>query len=1612
MSGEKILIVEDELDIADLMASLMRKNGYQTFVAGNGVRGLELALSEHPDLILLDMRLPQMGGMQLLYKLDEHQMDIPVVVVTAWGSEELAVQALRLGVKDYIKKPFSIDELLHVAERALTEARLRSERDELTEKLLVSNETLESRVHQLTALYEVGQALASTLDPDELLKVILREACRVLDVSLASIFLLDEHSGDLVFRSGMGDCAEMLIGLQLAPGQGVAGWVAQEGRPLLVSDAQADSRFSPIFDQITGLVTESILCVPLMIKGRVIGVVEALNKPEPGFTGDDLAMLRSLAASAAVSIENTQLFEETNRRLRESKVLFRLGKQLTALLPLDDLLQILADGVVELVPKIDGSSIYLRDVSDRDLRVRAKSQSTRLDWDDLAVSDQTVGRALEENRIIVTQLNLKDQLAESGDDASDGSILAVPLRMQEEELGVLAVASLAAQGFSDADQSILTTFANQAAIAFKNARLHRQTEVQLARTTRAYGELWALQETSGVLLSSLDLQDVLNQIVNSVVAVLGYNAAMLAEYDEQTQTLPVKAVAADAALVDTGEEMVGFGVLDAQVTMDQTENLAVRAALAGNIEVTHELYDLFRPLVPQDMTDFIQRAAGIRTMATIPLLAKGRLVGNLFAGTSKDCITDKDLDSLQAFANQAAIAIENARLYQNLRASRDQVAERSDALEKRLSELSRLQQIALELGKVTIGTDHQDVFGRLTEQAATLLEAKSSAIMLFDVKRKELVCQSPAFGVPDDVVQDYCISINQKSPAWTAWESGGPLMINDVANSPLVQALGLEELAQRMDLGATILSMLRMGGQPIGVLQVSDKRDGTAFTPDDERVLEIFSSQGAIAIENARILQRMDALGQVGEAIAARLTLPEVLDRVIQGISELFELEGISIWLTEPGTGSSPSRVSLIAALPDLPRDFKMDYGEGIVGRVAQTGRPMIVHDTQNDPRHSRKIDELLDFVTESVLCVPFQVGNQVGGVIEVVNKIGARFDQEDLEILRSVAASVGIAVENARLFTQEKRRASEMAALVGIAQAVTEGVTERPKELLEHIARGVCQVLEADCAIVYPFTSEGPDTYDMENVAAFGTLQPLDLSQDNVSPRDPTRVICKRNLLVCEDIECDRMASLRTAFFERESIRAFVGVSLEADEDQLGILYVNFRRPYHFEERELTFVRLIAHQAALAIAKSRLFQTLNQDLVRANVNLRRKVRELEELQTINNVISSTLEIDTMMDSVLRGAMSITGAPYAVIMMYEESGAVISHLRQGDETSTKRIGPREMMSVSELDSHQERSTIVQDVIHPSASEIPWTGIYRRLIPSARAFLYTPILGGGEQKHIGFLGIGSPRPDEFGPDDRRLLEALANQAAIAIQNARYLQTVRSYQEQQVETERIAAMADVASNMVHRINNTVGAIRPLVQQVEMKLDRGKLTDSYLTEKLQRIRENANRTLEVARQIQRPFRSIQLEPVDVTQSIEAAWSDMAAPFGVEVSIECGAELPLVKATRQLDEVFRNLIKNALEATAEQGGTVSIRSQPVGKEQVVVVVQDDGPGISPEIRERIFNMGTTTKSGGMGYGLWWSRTFLRRLGGDITLDSEEGQGCTFTVILPVDDKRSADAP
>ncbi len=321
MAGERILVVDDRDDSLQFLTEyILRPNGYRFITAKDGEKGLELALKEHPDLIIMDLKMPKMTGLEVLAALRDRQVDIPVILMTFHGSEETAVQAFRLGARDYIIKPYETTEMLQAIDRALTEVRLRAERDQLMEGLMRVNRQLERRVKELQVLYNVGKSVTALLDTEKLLNRIVEAALYITGAEEGSLLLIDKNTGDLYMRAARGVGERFARGFRIKVQDSIAGQVIRSGEPYISSTGDEQS-----IKVKTGYLVKSLVYVPLKVGSRVIGVLlvdnKVSNKP---FTENDVYLLSALADYAAIAIEKARLYgavkkfnEELERRVEE-----------------------------------------------------------------------------------------------------------------------------------------------------------------------------------------------------------------------------------------------------------------------------------------------------------------------------------------------------------------------------------------------------------------------------------------------------------------------------------------------------------------------------------------------------------------------------------------------------------------------------------------------------------------------------------------------------------------------------------------------------------------------------------------------------------------------------------------------------------------------------------------------------------------------------------------------------------------------------------------------------------------------------------------------------------------------------------------------------------------------------------------------------------------------------------------------------------------------------------------------------------------------------------------------------------------------------------------------
>jgi signal transduction histidine kinase/putative methionine-R-sulfoxide reductase with GAF domain len=254
-------------------------------------------------------------------------------------------------------------------------------------------------------------------------------------------------------------------------------------------------------------------------------------------------------------------------------------------------------------------------------------------------------------------------------------------------------------------------------------------------------------------------------------------------------------------------------------------------------------------------------------------------------------------------------------------------------------------------------------------------------------------------------------------------------------------------------------------------------------------------------------------------------------------------------------------------------------------------------------------------------------------------------------------------------------------------------------------------------------------------------------------------------------------------------------------------------------------------------------------------------------------------------------------------------------------------------------------------------------------------------------------------------DRKVLNILGHYAVLALQSAARQEALRNAQEQRAVTETFAAIGDIASNLLHRLNNKIGTIPVRLEGIRDKSQPSLETDPYLASNLTEIESSAREALDVMRETLYHLQPIQLSPVSVGTSVDEAIRATRLPEGVQIQCQGLNGLPPVQAGAQrLMLVFVNLLENASDAM-KGSGVIQIAGRELDQ-WIEIQVSDSGPGIAPELHERIFEFNYSSRAtetpGKLGFGLWWVKTLMTRFGGSVQVDSDGHAGTRFTLRLP----------
>jgi two-component system NtrC family sensor kinase len=298
---EEILIIDDSQQICSMLADyVLPELGYRSAIANTGRQGLNRLRQRLPDLILLDLQLPDISGLDLLRLIAQEGFDVPVILMTAHGSEGIAVEAFRLGARNYLIKPFSEAEARVAIDAALRERRLNREKEQLTHNL-------QQRVQELTVLYSIGKSVSALLDLEELLVRIVEAGVYITRAEEGFLLLRDPNADELYLRAAKNLGEARAQRMRMPIDDTLAGQVIRTGKAIRLDKSKQGA---PLKVK-TGFLVRAILQVPLIVGDTTIGVLAVDNQQsERTFSENDQYLLSALADYAAIAIENARLYQQ------------------------------------------------------------------------------------------------------------------------------------------------------------------------------------------------------------------------------------------------------------------------------------------------------------------------------------------------------------------------------------------------------------------------------------------------------------------------------------------------------------------------------------------------------------------------------------------------------------------------------------------------------------------------------------------------------------------------------------------------------------------------------------------------------------------------------------------------------------------------------------------------------------------------------------------------------------------------------------------------------------------------------------------------------------------------------------------------------------------------------------------------------------------------------------------------------------------------------------------------------------------------------------------------------------------------------------------------------
>ena len=1027
---------------------------------------------------------------------------------------------------------------------------------------------------------------------------------------------------------------------------------------------------------------------------------------------------------------------------------------------------------------------------------------------------------------------------------------------------------------------------------------------------------------------------------------------------------------------------------------------------------------------------------GARTFVVVPMLKEGELIGAISMYRQEvRPFTEKQIELVQNFAAQAVIAIENTRLLSELKQSLEQQTATSEVL------------------KVISASpnDPRPVFQSMLENSVRICEAKFGQMFLRHSDNVRLVAH---LGVPAALVEwDEQRSIFRPSAEGglaRAIRTKNIIHIDDFRSeqpsNPVVKLGGARSFIA--------VPMLKEN-EVIGVIAIY-RQEVRPFTDKQIELVQNFAAQAVIAIENTRLLnelreslQQQTATADVLKVISrSTFDLPKVLNALVESAAVLCQADKAQI-LRPTGKDASYYSAASYRHTAEYnehirTQTFAPGHG-GVVGRVLLEGKSVQIPDVLADPEYTyRETARLGDYRT--ILGVPLlREGIPIG--LLVLHRANVRpFADKQIELVETFADQAVIAIENVRLFDEVQARTRELSESLEQQTATSEVlkvISSSPGELtavFESMLENAVRICEASFGNLLLYENDAFRHVALHNAPqAWASEQ----QRDPIAPRRSAHFLYR----VADTKEVTHIADIALEnpdepIAKVAGARTLLIVPMLKENDLIGVIAIYRQEVRPFSDKQIELVQNFANQAVIAIENTRLLSELRQ-------SLQQQTATADVLKVISR---STFDLRTVLQTLVESAARFCDADKATIIR-EKDGAFYSAEAYGFS--------REFMDYiknipieAERGSASGRALLDGRVVHiPDVKADPeYTLADAQRLGDYRTTLCVPMLREGVP--IGVLTLTRSEVRPFTDKQIELVTTFADQAAIAIENVRLFESVeartrelaasledlRTTQDRLVQTQKLASLGQLTAGIAHEIknplnfvNNFSGVSAELIDELQEAFKDVSLNEkrrSEITELMDTLRGNLDKVMQHGKRADTIVKNMLLHSregsgehrlVDINTLVEeslnlAYHGARAEKQGFTITLERSLD-PAAGAAdvfpQDITRALLNLISNGFYAatkrkTEANGGdyepTLTAATKNLG-DRVEIRIRDNGTGVPPEVKDKMFNPFFTTKPAGEGTGLGLSIShdiIVKQHGGSIEVDTQPGEFTELRIILP----------